>query len=167
MDCRDCILLSPSRGWERPNGSQYLQSMPFQDVFDARKGYTRTTRTDAKRISNKDIAVGDVVLVEAVLSRTPSPVASSKASLEDSETGSQLFSSTSSEDLSKPLLDNSEASSEQASFKVTFELIDIILFADGRDKVKKAVAKDINVVEQRRKLRENAARARAMAGFTS
>jgi len=40
----------------------------FKYVFDARKGYDKTTKTDAKRISNKEIVEGDVVLVEAGVS---------------------------------------------------------------------------------------------------
>lgn len=41
-------------------------------MFDAREGHDKSIKS--KSISNTEIAVGDVVLVEAFLSRSPAPV---------------------------------------------------------------------------------------------
>jgi len=88
------------------NGSDPSTAMPFTNVFDVRKEYNRATKTDAKRISTKEIAKGDVVLVEALLSRKP------------------LGSSQS-------LSGESEAASEHESDNAMFTLLDILLLADG------------------------------------
>jgi len=55
------------------NGSDPSKPKEFLNVFDAREGYVDTIKSDpTKKITNENVAEGDVVLVEALLSRRPS-----------------------------------------------------------------------------------------------
>ena len=91
--------------------------MPFTNVFDIRTVFDGTRKSDANRISNKEIAKGDVVLVEALLSRKP--------------LGASLF-----------LAGESGAMSEQESDNAMFTLLDILLLGDGGNKAKERGADD-------------------------
>jgi len=122
------------------NSSDFSKATPspFKNVFDGRTGYDNTTKTNAKRMSNKDITVGDVVLVEALFSRKPPPErslltplpagcsrSSSPARSARSHSSAGFFRRMSRLVMKTPPL----PPSEQESYNVMYKLVDIILLA--------------------------------------
>lgn len=90
-----CILLTTNI---------YLQVKPFTNIFDGRADFNSETKAEKNKISNKKIAAGDLVLVEAIVTRR------------------RMW--TSQPQLPLP------GNQKQEPYQASFTLVDVILLAD-------------------------------------
>lgn len=82
----------------------YFQVKPFTNIFDGRADFNSETKAEKNKISNKKIAAGDLVLVEAIVTRR------------------RMWSSQP----QLPLGGNQK----QEPYQASFTLVDVILLAD-------------------------------------